>query len=918
MVEQYNENQYDDDLTIGLDDYEERYQPDTVDLFEFSTQEESPISRLKSLILSIDWEITDEVLMQFNEELVDLRDIWADEKINLVYIQALEKISKYIYQQKAEAHPNAIKLLLTFYYNLEKIVSSGELTEQEKKDLLLEDVKKFEYFKQQIVRYDKRSGKTTEVEKVPESSGDVQVDSDELLNLKAAVLGIDWEITEEDLKKLREEVVKLETKFAEERPKLILLQGIGTLGAYIKVKKSNAHADAFSLLHLFFESLEKIVTSSMTFEEEKEILFHAVEKFNAFKELLGTTISEESLKKREEDASQEVVGDSSEIQPALADFDDEESIGFQEEAEAQELGLKSPLDVSSHIDQFFGDAPEEESDELPAAADLTEALQGVDVEEDDKQEPEQAVELEVGEQTLFKDEPDTDLFEDSEEDPVPLVEEKELALQGVDVETEADDDSGEEPLPIEASGELAPALTDSDEESLFSVDSLEDPIQHQDVEEKLEETLNDFFVEDEAAETVPFGFTAETDSGEQKEETDIGFSDQLFEEPLEIDDEPIPDDVSGQELEDSEQLDLVEELPEPVDDESFVIESPAESKEPEPVEWFQESLSEENDLDLAPVPEEIPVEDLAVDEREATEPVDAGDEELFKDVTDDIDPALLSEGLDDVGDDTLSTTLDRNLDSFFGMDEGVEEATDDDLLFSLPEDEPESVVDEAGKEDEPEEDEEEVVFELAEEDVQQDDDLLPAASSEEPEGIEIPGDSADEDPLASLGACLSSIELELDGKVIQGIFAEINHLRQLWADRTLEKTFLQLLSTVTQHIDQFRLESSHESFALLKDNYDALRALSDKTAEEAQEMLLRETAKVLGWQQEIITTMVSPAGNTISPDENGSEDVQEKEETEGLRDEVTIVTTDIHEEIVSLRKTLQEEIASLKKELKKE
>ena len=115
MVKQYTENQYDDDLTVGTDDYDDSYYTGSVDLFEFSNDEDSPISRLKSLILSIDWEITDEVLMQFNEELVDLKDIWAGKKINLIYVQALEKISKYIYQKKADSHPSAIKLLLKNY-----------------------------------------------------------------------------------------------------------------------------------------------------------------------------------------------------------------------------------------------------------------------------------------------------------------------------------------------------------------------------------------------------------------------------------------------------------------------------------------------------------------------------------------------------------------------------------------------------------------------------------------------------------------------------------------------------------------------------------------------------------------------------------------------------------------------------------
>ena len=54
MVKQYTENQYDDDLTVGTDDYDDSYYTGSVDLFEFSNDEESPISRLKSLILSID------------------------------------------------------------------------------------------------------------------------------------------------------------------------------------------------------------------------------------------------------------------------------------------------------------------------------------------------------------------------------------------------------------------------------------------------------------------------------------------------------------------------------------------------------------------------------------------------------------------------------------------------------------------------------------------------------------------------------------------------------------------------------------------------------------------------------------------------------------------------------------------------
>ena len=38
MVDQYSENQYDDDLTVGAGEYEEYDPTEAVDLFEFSDQ----------------------------------------------------------------------------------------------------------------------------------------------------------------------------------------------------------------------------------------------------------------------------------------------------------------------------------------------------------------------------------------------------------------------------------------------------------------------------------------------------------------------------------------------------------------------------------------------------------------------------------------------------------------------------------------------------------------------------------------------------------------------------------------------------------------------------------------------------------------------------------------------------------------
>ncbi len=670
MVDQYSENQYDDDLTVGADEYEEyEYDhTDAVDLFEFSNQDESPTSRLKSLILSIDWEITDEVLMQFNEELVYLEELWAGQKIHLVYVQALQSISKYIYQQKANSHPNAIKLLLKFYYNLEKIVSSEDLSSDEKKDILIEDVKRFESLKRQISQHT-RDRMLSDSKGEDQSLAEQQINENELLNLKATVLGIDWEITEEDLSDLRQEVVRLEEKYAESRPKLILLQGIGTLGAYIKAHKSNAHGDSFKLLHLFFESLEEMVKTPMSLEEEKAVLFPTIEKFNSFKALVGSTISPDVAHEEEEDEGiAESTGDTETIQPALAGYEEEQTRGFQEEEEARDLGSEGLGDVSSHIDDFFAEDPEDsifhESDQQAASDRVEEelAIQGVDVDRDDT------------------DAADTDADDGVEGEPESfegiLAVDKDLALQGVDVETDADDDSDEDALPMEDSGVLAPALGESDEASLYSVDSLSAPAVEGSVDEKIHETLDDFFVDEE------------------------------------------PDE--------------------------------------------QQAAAEEDSL------------------------------------------------FDDV-----STGVDASRDAVVGLEESTEET-----------------------------EEEEVVFELVTPSIE--------ADGQQTEDEEVP------EQVLVIGRYIDDLNQDFDEKIVEGIALEIGRLQQFWSGRTLEMSLLQLLATVTRHIDRFRFDSDPEAYELLQSNYAALEKLEEGMSEQNQEVLFNEITKVLKWQQDLLLQQIMP------------------------------------------------------------
>lgn len=1071
MVEQYIENQYDDDLTVGTDDYDDSYYTDADDLFAFSADEESPISRLKSLILSIDWEITDEILLQFNEELLDLRDIWTGEKVNLVYVQALEKISKYIYQKKADSHPSAIKLLLTLYHNLEKIVSSPDLSVDERNAILAEDVKRFERLKQHINQRNSEAGSTEEPPRNDPTVFNERPSRDsELQNLKAIVLGIDWEITDKDLDDLRAEVVRLEERFADSRPRLILLQGIGTLGAYIKLKKSNAHADAFKVLHLFYESLEAIVAKPLSIEQEKEILFPAVERFNSFKTLLGPTISPESISRSSSTEEDEAV-DTGSIAPALADVSADDAVGFQADKEARELGLQDVDNVDSHVESFFTDqewgsnehdenfaekVPEsvgyadidgDTSDEGPHHIGKDLALQGVDVEEDgvppsltdgvatlsdssldiEQQNIESArtsdttgfavddaVKILTGTQKTTTDarasednaldpmpghvsdsdgikeagqEVEQVEFSESEESLDELPGEDTTTLQGVDVETEADDDSGEEPLHL-TGGDLAPALTDTEEdyeETDLSVDSIngesaEDVLDH----------IDSFF-----------------------EETDSNLSDEMtseLDEMLGDFIEPVEDPGMDEKVDlpgvDSEQ----EETPIGVEKEIALQGVDVESE-----------ADDDTEEDALPRVEGLLAPALSTDEETSIFSEDAGqlfsengeDEELSENLD-----ALFAESIDQdtvdpqftdheeiVNEDSpviaeIESTAISEDESYFNNDQGVVESDlsvtkkasivpeihlatpyvplSSPKTVSLESDEKRLAMEKPStgavfpqgqnnvgelKQEElhPEspvatlDEVEEVVFELVEEDSQEP--SAPVVSTmmvEDEKSIETgemhvvelldqtSSSQAEEgDALAGLRLCVDSLGVEIENKVILGLVDEVHDLNQKWSLYPLEKTFLQLFSTVTQHVDKYRYESSSNAIELMRSLVNALQKCQGGDMQENLELLFVETSKVVNWQQGMLDRQAIKDGDErgftrpLRSDSDIISDAQsefdeaylaleEEQDDPELRGSVpegvinAVDTEDLQTGINSLRQSLQNDIEELKKEMGEE
>ena len=119
-----------------------------------------PLAELKNLILSIDWEITDDVLAKFIQQIKDLKLTYKHDKIVLTFLQILNSLGDYIKVNRARSHPKTFKILNSVFSSLDKVVLTRDMTEPAKKKILRTEMNRYKELRAQISR-----GKTTDKEK---------------------------------------------------------------------------------------------------------------------------------------------------------------------------------------------------------------------------------------------------------------------------------------------------------------------------------------------------------------------------------------------------------------------------------------------------------------------------------------------------------------------------------------------------------------------------------------------------------------------------------------------------------------------------------------------------------------------------------------------------------------------------------
>ena len=111
-----------------------------------------PLSELKNLILSIDWEITDEVLEKLLQQIKDLNMVYGHDKIVLTFLQILNSLGVYIKKNRAKAHPKTFKTLNSVFSSLDRVVLSKDMLEPDRKKILRTEMNRYKKLRIQIAQ----------------------------------------------------------------------------------------------------------------------------------------------------------------------------------------------------------------------------------------------------------------------------------------------------------------------------------------------------------------------------------------------------------------------------------------------------------------------------------------------------------------------------------------------------------------------------------------------------------------------------------------------------------------------------------------------------------------------------------------------------------------------------------------------
>ncbi len=110
------------------------------------------VAELKTILLSMDWEINHQTMKSFETIIKKLKLQWKTDNIRISFLNIIYSLGNYIFTKKDKAHAETISFMNSVFKNLELIDQTPSMPHGQKKEILGADISRFQKFKKKITQ----------------------------------------------------------------------------------------------------------------------------------------------------------------------------------------------------------------------------------------------------------------------------------------------------------------------------------------------------------------------------------------------------------------------------------------------------------------------------------------------------------------------------------------------------------------------------------------------------------------------------------------------------------------------------------------------------------------------------------------------------------------------------------------------
>ncbi len=229
---------------------------------------------LNDIVKKLDGQLTPEKLTDFTKGITRFpADAQQLPSYLTPLLKMLQALSRYLIAKENEAHADTPQLLKSIADQTRTLLETPDIAPEKAKKIVSEQIRDYRLFQQAV-----------------KSSAVIQ--GQDLENLKAVILAMDWEISDTTLQNFEAVVNPLLVKTRNHKTVHLFLKLMFHTGKYIGIQQADAPADSIAVLHEFFDHFQQIVqTNEMGQAEKRQLLEKDIQRFHELKRAGGDHLS---------------------------------------------------------------------------------------------------------------------------------------------------------------------------------------------------------------------------------------------------------------------------------------------------------------------------------------------------------------------------------------------------------------------------------------------------------------------------------------------------------------------------------------------------------------------------------------------------------------------------------------------------